>query len=99
MRISYWIPKAIDTLSENVTRTAFPRQQWLGERASMLRLYVHCLSYSLVYVLCKKCIIVSDSIQMEACPLPRLTERKKRERQNKKDQGGGGYNEELYVYY
>jgi hypothetical protein len=27
--------------------TAFPRQQWFRERASILRLYVHCLSYSL----------------------------------------------------
>jgi len=44
MRISYWIPKATDTHSENVTRIAFARQQCLGERASMLRLYVHCVS-------------------------------------------------------
>jgi hypothetical protein len=32
------------TQVEYVVLTAFPRQQWLRERASMLCLYVHCLS-------------------------------------------------------
>ena len=31
--------------SEYVILIAFPLQQWLREHASMLRLYVHCLSY------------------------------------------------------
>jgi hypothetical protein len=42
MRIVFWIPKATDTIS--ICTTAFARQQWLRERASMLRLYIHCLS-------------------------------------------------------
>jgi hypothetical protein len=37
MRFACWITKATDTHSEYVVFTAFPRQQWLRERASMLR--------------------------------------------------------------
>jgi hypothetical protein len=47
MRPLYWITKATDTHSEYVILLSFPRQQWLRERVSMLRLYVHCLSYNL----------------------------------------------------
>jgi hypothetical protein len=32
-----WITKATDTHSEDVVLIAFPRQQWLRERASMAR--------------------------------------------------------------
>jgi hypothetical protein len=44
MRFVCWITKATDTHSEYVILIAFPLQQWLRERASILRLYVHCLS-------------------------------------------------------
>jgi hypothetical protein len=37
MRIAYWIPKGTNTSSEYVILIAFPLQQWLEERASMLR--------------------------------------------------------------
>ena len=37
MRISRWVPKATNTHSEYVTCIAFPKQQWLHERASMSR--------------------------------------------------------------
>jgi len=37
MRVACWIPKATDTHSEFVIRFAFPRRQWLSERASMSR--------------------------------------------------------------
>jgi hypothetical protein len=40
MRIELWITEVKDTLSEYVILIAFPRQQWLRERAFMLRLYV-----------------------------------------------------------
>ena len=41
--IACCIPKATNTHSENVTRIAFPLQQWLHERASMLRhTYIAC---------------------------------------------------------
>ena len=43
-RIACWITKAADTHSEYEMLIALPRQQWLGEGASMLRLYAHCLS-------------------------------------------------------
>jgi hypothetical protein len=48
MRFAYWIPKATDTHSEYVILIAFPRQQWLCERPSMLR-YTHtaCFIYPL----------------------------------------------------
>jgi hypothetical protein len=35
MRFACWITKATDTYSEYVTLIAFPRQQWLSERASV----------------------------------------------------------------
>jgi hypothetical protein len=37
------IPNATDTLSEYVIPTAYPQQQWLGEGALVLRLYMHGL--------------------------------------------------------
>jgi hypothetical protein len=36
MRFACWITKATETHSEYVILTAFPRQQWLRERASSL---------------------------------------------------------------
>jgi hypothetical protein len=43
MRVSHWVPQAINTPSEYVILTAVPRQQWLHERASMLRYtYIGC---------------------------------------------------------
>jgi phage FluMu protein Com len=48
-RIASWIIKATNTHSEYVVRVAFPPQQLLHERASMLRYaYVHCPSCNLV---------------------------------------------------
>ena len=44
MRIAGWITKATGTYSEYVILIAFPRQQWLCERAPVLRLHVHCFS-------------------------------------------------------
>ena len=37
MRIACWTTRTTDIYSEYVTLIAFPRQQWLHERASMLR--------------------------------------------------------------
>jgi len=37
MRIARWVPKATNTHSEYVILIAFPLQQWLQERAPMLR--------------------------------------------------------------
>jgi hypothetical protein len=37
MRIACWMTKAGDTRSEYVILTTFLRQQWLRERASLLR--------------------------------------------------------------
>ena len=37
MRIACWVPNATNTHSECVIFIAFPLQQWLHERASMLR--------------------------------------------------------------
>ena len=37
MRIACWITKATDTHTEYVSLIAFPLQQWLCERASVLR--------------------------------------------------------------
>jgi hypothetical protein len=47
MFIACWINKATDTHSEYVTLIAFPLQQWLQERASMLR-YTQIMSLLLL---------------------------------------------------
>ena len=44
MGIAYWITEATDTHSQHVILIVFPLQQWLHERAPVLRSYVHCLS-------------------------------------------------------
>jgi hypothetical protein len=41
MRIEFWMAKATNTHSEYVVPIAFRWQQWLRERASVLRLYVY----------------------------------------------------------
>jgi hypothetical protein len=46
MRFAWWITKATDTHSQYVILIAFPRQQWLRERASMLR-YPYIASFIL----------------------------------------------------
>jgi hypothetical protein len=38
MRFAYWLAKATDTHSEYAVLTAFPQEQWLRERATMLRI-------------------------------------------------------------
>jgi hypothetical protein len=44
MRIPCWIPRATNTHSEHIILIAFPLQQWLHERTSMLRYtYIVCL--------------------------------------------------------
>ena len=44
MRFACWIPKTTDTHLEHVIPIAFPLQQWLHGRASMLRYtYSGCL--------------------------------------------------------
>jgi hypothetical protein len=42
--IAWWVTNANNVLSEHVTFITFPRQTWLHERASMLHLYVLCVS-------------------------------------------------------
>jgi hypothetical protein len=51
MRFACWITKATDTNSEYVILIAFPRRQWLHERASILR-------YA-----CIACLVVSVALQ------------------------------------
>ena len=49
MRIACWITKAADKHSEYVILIAFPRQNWLGERTSVLRhTYIACFCYPLI---------------------------------------------------
>jgi hypothetical protein len=52
MRFACWITKATDTHPEYVILIAYPRQQWLRERASLLRYthnsYLFCL-FSLTF--------------------------------------------------
>ena len=47
MRIACWIPKATNTHSQHAILIAFPLQQWLQERALLLRYTcIACLVYS-----------------------------------------------------
>ena len=51
MRIACWIPKDTNTHSEYVIRIAFPLQQWLHERASLLRYtYTVCVLFVIKYL-------------------------------------------------
>jgi hypothetical protein len=44
MRTACWIPKATNTLSQYVILIAFPQEQWLHERAFILRYtFIACL--------------------------------------------------------
>jgi hypothetical protein len=57
MRSACWISKSTDTHSAYVIGLlAFPRQQWLSERASMLRLFIRTMSvlFSFLYKRKKK---------------------------------------------
>jgi hypothetical protein len=56
MRIACWIPKATNTHTDCVVIIAFPLQQWLYERASLLR-----YTYSSVPVLSLNVFPVSPS--------------------------------------
>jgi hypothetical protein len=50
MRIACWAPKAKNTHSQYVILIAFPLQQWLDERASVLRYtYIGCFVVCKVY--------------------------------------------------
>jgi hypothetical protein len=44
MHFAYWLTKAIATHSVYLILTAFPRRQWLRERASVCHSYASCLS-------------------------------------------------------
>jgi hypothetical protein len=47
MRIAYWITKATNIHSEYVVLIVFPLQQWLHERAPLLRYtYIACLVFN-----------------------------------------------------
>jgi len=46
MCISCWLPKATDKLSEDILLLAFPQQNWLHERSSVLR-YTYCACHVL----------------------------------------------------
>jgi hypothetical protein len=66
MRFACWIPKATDTHSEQVILIALARQQWLWERASILR-FVHNIPFLFpVKIAC--CPLLR--VQYPACNLP-----------------------------
>jgi len=48
MRMARWITKTTDTQSEYAIHISLPRQLWLRESASLLRLYVYCLVFLLL---------------------------------------------------
>jgi hypothetical protein len=63
MRIACWIPKATNTQSQYVTLTAFPLQQWLHERASMLRyMFIAC-----IVVILRQILNVNSLLVLRRC--------------------------------
>jgi hypothetical protein len=44
MSFARWTAKATDTYLEHVIFIAFPQQQWLRERTSVLLVFLYCLS-------------------------------------------------------
>jgi len=51
MCIACWITKVTDTRSEYVILIAFPLQQWVKERASVLRYtYTACIFHIYIYI-------------------------------------------------
>jgi hypothetical protein len=62
MRFACWIIKATDTHSEYAILIAFPQQQWIRERASVLHLYIHCLSCLLLTATCRSGTIQTERI-------------------------------------
>jgi hypothetical protein len=59
MRIECWITKATDIHSEYVILIAFPRHQLLHKRATLSRLFLRCLSYSLPTITHRTKILLS----------------------------------------
>jgi hypothetical protein len=66
MRFACWITKATDTHSQYIILIAFPRQQWLRERASVL-----CYAY----IACLVSFNVISDLTKASCRLLRDTER------------------------
>ena len=53
MLIACWVPKGTDTYSDYVRLIAFPLQQWLRERASVLHCrYMACLVHNMFATSC-----------------------------------------------
>jgi hypothetical protein len=72
MRITYWISKATNAHSHCVILIAFPRQQWLHERASMLsytytdcvyRFFFICVFVCVVLVFCASHLIDTSAVE------------------------------------
>ena len=63
MRVACWIPRATDTRSEYVILVAFPLQQWLHERSSLLRYtYISRLLYNCRPILIQPLLNAAASI-------------------------------------
>jgi hypothetical protein len=67
MRIACWITKATDARSEYATLIAFPRQQWLRERSSVVRLHIIAFllfntfwKINLMHIICKGPVCTSQ---------------------------------------
>ena len=69
MRNACWITMATDTPSEYVILTAFARQQWLHERASLLR-YAYTTYPVYFTILCLRMLIwdVFATKRIRYCP-------------------------------
>jgi hypothetical protein len=64
MPFACWVTKPTQTNSEYAILTAYPRQQWLSERASILRSRVHCLSSLTIWT---TIVTKGDTSQRNCC--------------------------------
>jgi hypothetical protein len=68
-----WITEATDTHSEYVILIALPRQHWLREHTSMLRLYVYIYSLSFYLIIFRRSLTMEhfrrlDCDAVNCCP-------------------------------
>jgi hypothetical protein len=62
MRIACWITKATGTHSEYIVFIAFPRQQWIHKRASMLR-YTYIVSLAPVNIISSTLLLTGRTVE------------------------------------
>jgi hypothetical protein len=67
MRIVFWVPKATNIHSENVTLFDFPVQQWLHESASVLRYTYNACLVNMIRTVHMLTTVERDATHVNSC--------------------------------